>query len=359
MSSQFITLKKNDSRFADYLMGKIDGNYMAIPIKTYNLGTEEESVTFELIKTENITRPSFFIFLSSLVKLNKFVLILLPLLFVLAKALGAGQAFDAESLVYAAVAMIFLFAGLNMRNDINDHISGFDRVNVDISTKPLKAGWLTAQKASLISNVLIFFSFLFALPVMIVHAEVLRVMAVVMILFLVGKFARANSYKQQHLGEFILFVLMGPALVCGYQLSMDLEIDKQILAFGMVWGLLVLYVVQINNFSHIMTSTQAGIHNTMTRLGFDLSQKFIILYWSLFVVILSLYQALFVNLNFAVISALSLLCISIPFFIGILNIKSPMGSGLSRVYRYGYLLFLSVVFIFSGESLYLLWKIQS
>lgn len=356
MTTKYVTLKKNDPLFAQYLLGDFKDETVALPVKTYNLGTTEEMVTFEVLKKAEIEKPSFFVFISTFLKLNSFVLIFLPLLFILTKNISRHDYFDVQGLCLAAISMFFLFSGLNIRNDINDHVSGFDRVNIDQSVKPIKNGWINVKKASYFSFGFILVAIVFAIPILIVHPEILNVVVPVALLFIAGKFLAKNLYKQQHFGELILFFLMGPALVSGYQLSAGVSVDNHIIFFGILWGALVLYVVQLNNFSHIMTSTQAGIQNTMTRLGFDSSQKFIVIYWLLMLVIWNIYQYLFFDSVFAILSTLGLLVISINFFKITLNIKSPMGSGLRQVRKQGYLLFLTMTFLLCAEYFYILWK---
>ena len=156
MPALYITLKKAEAEFEDFLWGrssqKLTKNQRALPIKTYNLGTPEESVTFELKNVSDIKKPGIFVFLSSLVKLNSFILILLPLFYIFTKNYSTGLISNPQSntlsITLAALAVIFLFAGLNIRNDVNDHISGFDRVNLDSKPKPIRMGWISAHKAA-------------------------------------------------------------------------------------------------------------------------------------------------------------------------------------------------------------------
>jgi 1,4-dihydroxy-2-naphthoate octaprenyltransferase len=342
MATQFATLKKTDPSFVNYLWGQFSQSEIAIPIKSYNLGTPEESVTFEIKKNTDIERPIFLILLASLIKVRSFIILLFPILYVLLLNFKSPT-FDLLSFVFAMTSAVLLFAGLNVRNDVHDHVSGYDRVNIDSNTKPIRLGWITAKAASQISLVLIFIAGVLCVPTLFLNPEVVWVILFSLGLFLIGRFAKNNSYKNQHFGELVLFMLTGPCLVIGFQLASGAVIDLQVLLFGVLWGLAILFLIQLNNFSHIMTSSQNGIRNTVTKLGFDLAPKFLVFCWVVFLVVWVTHQMLFFNKPWGVVSSASLVMASAWFFVKILNIKSPMGSGLNKARKSGYYLFLSTV----------------
>lgn len=342
MATQFVTLKKNDPSFANYLWGQFSLSEVAIPIKSYNLGTPEESVTFEIKKNTDIEKPHFLIFLAKLVKLRSFFILLFPILYVLLINFKEPT-FDLFSFVFAMASSVFLFAGLNIRNDVHDHISGYDRVNLDTNNKPIRMGWITAKVASQFSLALVFAAGVLSTPTILLNPQVLWVVLFSLGLFLVGRFAKNNSYKNQHFGELVLFMLAGPCLSIGFQLASGAAIDLQALLFGILWGLAVLFLIQLNNFSHIMTSSQNGIRNTITKLGFDLAPQFLVFCWLVFLGVWGAHQFLFFNNLYGALSSAALTAMSLWFFVKILNIKSPMGSGLHKARNSGYYLFLSTV----------------
>ena len=363
MATQYVTIKKSQPAFLDFLWGHIENNtkypanrdQRAIPVKTYNLGTPEESITFELKALSEIKKPGFFVFVSALIKLNSFILILFPLFYTLEKNYLSQGLLNPLSKLFASLASVFLFAGLNIRNDVNDHISGYDRVNIDLNNKPIRMGWLSASRASKISFVLILCSVVLASLSTLLQPRLVWIIGLAGLLFLLAQFNKRNSYKQQHSGELTLYLLIGPALATGYQVATGSAIDREILFFGLLWGFAVLYLIQINNFSHIMTSSQSGIKNTMTKLGFDWSQKFLIAAWIFFIGIHTLFHLHYSQLRWTIINFLVMVSVSAPTLLKIFNIKSPMGSGLQRIRKEAYRNFLVVVFLFLTEILWYQW----
>lgn len=329
------TLSKTEPDFKKYLLGSFSNTEVAIPVQSLNVDTESETITFEIVPKNQIQRPSVFKFVERLFKLKSFHMILVPLFFVFCKNYVDDRLFDVNNFIYASAAMLFLFAALNLRNDVNDHISGYDRI-VESSKSPIQKGWITAQELSHLSWLLIFAAAFLARPVLMAQPESVRVVAVVLILVLVGQFFKKNSYKNQRFGEFILFLLMGPALLSGYQVSMGAGVDTEVLVFGVLWGFCILFLNYLNHFSHLLTTSQAKINNTMTRLGFDTAKNFLIA-WLVAINILWLaFHFFYASVFWTWFTTITLVFWTIPTVIAIHSIASPVGSDLKVAFKKGY-----------------------
>lgn len=351
--NSFKTLKRSDAEFEDYLWGAgrhVQDQTIPLPVKTLNLGEKNETVTFQIFTSFEINRPSTWTLISSLIKLHTYILVLMPLFFVLAKNYVDDRAKDPLSISLAALASLFLYAGLNIRNDVIDHVYGYDRVNILKSNKPIARGWITARQASKLSWILMGCAAVVAMPAFFLEHELISVMCVVAGLFLLGQFVKQNSYKHNRVGEVIMFILVGAGLASGYQVSLGAGIDLEILAFGVLWGFAVLFLIHVNNFSHILTSYQAGILNTMTRMGFDKAQKFLVAWWSLFCALWFIYHYNYASLIWTIFGTLLLVIWSLPLFSKILKIRSPLGSDLDLIRKEAYRTFLIMVFILFSEN---------
>ncbi len=338
--SQFITLKKSDSQFKKHLYGTFSVDNIAIPMTTLNLGSVEETITFEIKKKSDIQKPLFIFMVLNIIKIKKYLLILVPLFYVLAKNYVDGRMFDAWSLFLAACGSLFLFAGINIRNDVIDHITGYDRVNTSEELKPIQEGWLTAADAVFMSWAFIIIATLFAIPVMIKQPETAQVVGVIIASVLIGKVFVRKSYKNQHFGELLLFILSGAGLASGYQVALGAGIDTEILAFGILWGWSVLFLLHLNNFRNLLTSSQAGIKNTVTRLGFDRAKKLLNYWWIVFLLFWFSYHHFYGSVFWSALSNLILIFWSIPTLIKISQIQSPVGSDLIDAKLAGYRNFL-------------------
>lgn len=196
-TSRFVTVKKHDRDFSKYLWGKTESDTRAIPVQSLNVGGDDELVTFELKPTSEIAQPGFFLFWTTVIKLRSYILFLFPLFYVVSKNFLHEHFRNPLALTFALLAMIFIYAGLNIRNDIADHISGFDRVNIPTSLKPILLGWTTASRMSKVSWVLLFVGIVLAIPVVILERDEIKVLSVVTVLILLGQFLKKNSYKEK------------------------------------------------------------------------------------------------------------------------------------------------------------------
>src|SRR3989338_5374338 len=335
IKNQFVSAKKEDSNFLNLLMGHSHPGLRPIPIQSLNVGMTNEIVTFELVPLDQLRKPNWFIRFAGIIKLKSFILILFPFFFVLAKSGIQIGVSDPVSLFLAIIAVAFIFSGLNIRNDIVDHISGFDRVNISTSPKPILAGWATAYNLNKVSWALMICGLFVSLPVLLLQPLTIAVVIPVSL--------------------FILFLIMGLGLVTGLQLASGGVVDFQTLVFGIFWGSLVQFLLHMNNFSHLMTSTQAGIKNSITRLGFDHAKLFLAFWWLGCLTVWGWYHFLFSFGEFWWGSSLVLVFVSILFFIRLLRIASPLGSELRKIQRFSYLLFLMMVAILFIEMIGTSW----
>lgn len=346
--SSFITLKKSDTQFQSYLWGKFSSSQRALPQATLNLDSPEETVTFEIVDKKSIQKPAGLHVFFALIKFQNLYFILLPLFYVCVKNYVDNRFFDPLSLAMAAVAMLFMFAAFNIRNDVNDHISGYDRVNVaqrGAYGKPIHLGWITATQASKLSSILTLIAMLLSLPVMMRQPEEARVIAVSAVLMMAGRLLTKNSYKNQRWGEVIFFILAGPGVISGYQVALGAGIDTECLGFGILWAWAIQFLLHLNNFSHILTSSQAGIKNTMTNAGFDKAKKILIGWWVIFIALWVLYHYHYASVFWSYLTTLILIFWSIPTFIKISEIQSPAGSELGDLRQVGYRNFLLMCFL--------------
>lgn len=319
---------------------------------TMNLESADETITFEVVDKKSIQHPSKLSLFFTLIKFQNLHLILLPLFYVLIKNFVDNRFRDPYTCGIASIAMLFLFAAFNVRNDINDHISGYDRVNIIPQGgygKPIKLGWITASKASILSWGLTLVAMILSFPVMIRQNEEARVILVSVILIIAARLLSKNSYKNQHWGEIIFFILAGPGVVSGYQVALGAGVDTEGLAFGILWAWAIQFIVHLNNFSHILTSSQAGIKNTMTNAGFDKAKKILSIWWVAFIGLWILYHYFYASIFWSVFTTAILIFWSIPTLIKIHEIQSPIGSDLIALKKVGYKNFLLMCFLIVVE----------
>lgn len=348
--SRFLTLKRTDPDFLKYIWGHFSKSERAIPIESLNIGTAQESVTFKIQSTESVHVPSRIILFLHLIKWKYFFLVFVPLYYVFIKNLVEGGFFDFLSFSLAAIASIFLFSGLNIRNDVLDHVSGFDRIIKSSGEKPILRGWITAQKANQLSWIFIFMAGVLAIPVCVQQQEALWIALLTAMLFLTGNFLNKNNYKFKYFSEFILFLILGPTLCSGYQVSMGAGIDNEILVFGTAWGVAILFLLYLVQFANLFETSQGGIKNTLTHMGFDKSKIFLKCWWGMFIFLWIAYHYFYSGTYWGWLGAAVLIFQSRATFDQISQAHSPMGSALQRVRESGFRIFVMMVILLVVEQ---------
>lgn len=344
--NQFKTIKKTDPLFKKYIWGQFSETEQAIPLAK----ADSDEVTFQIIPNEKISKPSLFKIIFLLTKWNYFYLLFTPMYFVFVKNTVYHRLFDIQSFILSIISSIFLCSGLNIRNEVIDHITGYDQAVLLGTPKPIPQGWITAWKARQISWVFIIISIFTAIPVFMAQIEALKLSVVTAILFLLGDFFYKNNYKYKVSSELVLLILLGPALTAGYQVSLGSGIDTEVLVFGLMWGVASMFLVYIVQFANIFETSQAQIKNTITKLGFDKSKTFLKWWWRLFILLWFVYHYFYSSLYWNIVTNLILIFWSLPTFIKIAEIQSPIGSKLKTIRKIGFRNFYLMMFIIIAEQ---------
>ncbi len=348
-TSELVTLARGSPDFEPYLLGTFSQTQRALPLKTLNANSQSETVTFQVVPIQSIRRPSFWLFLALTFKVNNFLLVLFPLFLILVKNIADGTLLDPLAASISTCGVLFAFISLSLRNDYQDHMQGVDRVIVDRGSRSIQRGWTTALEVKRYSVLFLVLALLCALPVVIVSPEVLSILAVSCV---------AGFWAFQLGGDVSLFLLLGPLLTVGYQLSMGTAFDVESLAIGLLWGWLVLYLKHLRNISSIIESTQAKFKNTVNSLGFDRSRRLIAGWWILFVIFFGLYHLYYANFILGLYGVLILTLASFRFLLRLKKLSTPAGSEMKSLARAGRRLFQIALLFWTFENLWYLvpWK---
>lgn len=352
--SQLITLTKNSPEFESYLLGTFSDSKRALPVQTLNVNSASETVTFKIVDVKDLQRPSWLIVALKSLKVRSFLLLLVPLFLVLTKNMVDHTIRDSLTTLIATIGLFFAFLSVNLRNDFMDHIKGVDRIFQNSGSRSIQNGWLTAIQVKNLSVLFLIFAIVCSLPVIFAFPVVAVVIAIAIVVGLWAQFKKKNSFKYQIGGEVALFLLLGPLLTVGYQLSMGAAYDPESFWLGCVWGWGVLFVVHLKNFTDILPSSQAGFRNTINWLGFDNSRRFLAFWWLAFVGMNLAYHYFFAGVYWGFYLSVAVLIISTSFIAKLKSISSPVGGELRQVHKYGLTLFLITVGLWVFECLWYL-----
>lgn len=338
--NSLVTLSKNSPEFESYLLGTFDAKKRALPVRTLNVNSASETVTFRIVDTEKISRPSPLKVIVQALKIRSYFLILMPLFLVLVKNMNEGNVFDPWAALFVVIGLGLAFASANLRNDYLDHMKGLDRVLGESGSRAIQNGWMTAAQVKSLSNLFLGLALLCAFPLIVAYPEILFVVAVALAVGLWAQFQKQNSFKYQIGGELAIFLLLGPLLTLGAQMAMGGNFDLQVVLLGALWGWAVLFVVHLRNFRHILPSLQAGFSNTVNWLGFDKARRLLAVWWGFLVVFNFAYYFEYADVLEGTIISTFLVVASIPFVKQLKSLASPVGSEMKVAYSSGIYLFL-------------------
>lgn len=352
--SSLITLSKDSPEFEAYLLGTFSADQRALPVQSLNINSASETVTFKIVPVSEVLRPSWFVVVLKSLKVRSFILLLVPLFLVLTKNIVDQTIRDSLTALIATLGLVCAFIAVNLRNDFMDHVRGVDRIIANSGSRSIQKGWLTAIQVKKLSSLFLILAVLCSVPVIFAFPEVAKVIVVAVTIGLWAQFKNKNSFKYQIGGEIALFLLLGPLLTIGYQLSMGAEFDQEVFWLGCLWGWGVLYIVQLRNFTNILPSSQAGFKNTINWLGFDKARRWLVFAWLAFIGFSLVYRSVYAGTYWGLYLSLVILLISARFVARLKNISSPVGSELRQVYRQGFTLFLITIGLWVFECLWYL-----
>lgn len=348
--SELLTLSKAAPEFDTYLKGTFSNTHRALPLQTLNANTQSETVTFKIVPLSAISKPTLNQFIFQTFKVKNFLLVLFPLFLIFVKNYADGTLVDPLSAVIATLGIFCAFMSLGLRNDYLDHVRGFDRVLKNRGSRAIQNGWVTAEQVKKYSLYFLILAILCAVPIVVSFPSVLAVLAVS---------AVTGVWAYQIGSELSQFLLLGPFLSVGYQLSMGMYFDLESLCLGLIWGWIVLYLNHLRNFLCIIESSQAKFKNTVNRIGFDNSRRMLAIWWVVFVLAYAGYHVFYGSMILGFYGTLLMALISIRYIAKLKKLATPAGSELLAVQKYAQHTLVIALLVWALENIWYLqiWKI--
>jgi 1,4-dihydroxy-2-naphthoate octaprenyltransferase len=328
--AELVTLHRSDPDFEKYIWGTFSKDKKALPIESLNVATENEKVTFQIVNNHEIVKPSWLICWAQILKIKNFIWVLLPLFLVLIKNVLDASLEDPILAFTSALGAIFLHGAMNLQNDIQDHVRGLDRINSRAGSRALQNGWVTAKKLKTISRWLMLLGLLLGLPSIFLFPQILWIVLPLIILGLIGLMFYNMGLKYRAWSEWVVFLMLGPLLTTGYQISIGAGVDLEVIFLGVITGWLAVFILHLKNFEFLILGSQAQFNNTVTRLGFEKSKKLINMWWIAFTGLFVCYHGIFTSNLWMWMTAIFIVLVSIPLLGAVVQIDSPVGSKVQR-----------------------------
>lgn len=324
-TDKFVTIKKDSPEFQKYLENRAT-NFRGVPVESQNINTELEIVTFELKEMSEFAAITWKQKIVPLLKLNKFLYFFFPVFYVVTTSWLHAYEVDALTLLLSWLSVTFLFLAVNLRADYIDHMIGLDRILKKTATKPVSLGWVSAYKVKQFSYVFFVASVALGIPIVIAFPITLLAMACATVIIFWAVLRQRQSFRSHLFGDLGWSLLLGPILSVGFELSIRGASTLQTLMFGFVWGVVVFYRIQLQNFEVIMEASVAKIKNGITWLGFDKGKELIIGLWGASVALFAVFHLIYSHWLYWISTVVLCAIFTYRSRTTYQNLKSPLGS---------------------------------
>jgi 1,4-dihydroxy-2-naphthoate octaprenyltransferase len=277
MASKWITLSRRNSEFNSYLDGSFSCEERALPVRSLNVDSVSEEVTFEIVPVHSISLPGLSEIVWSLLRPPTLVLSLGPMLATWLFCLARGENVNGVFAVLSLLGVLCFHSSMNLFNDYFDHMKGRDRLRARISRRAIQKGWVRAQQVKYAAWGLSGVAILCGLPAIAMHFAPLAFIAFLAALAGVEFAFQRLGLKERGFAEILAFILTGPLLTVGFAWAVAGSAVFADAVLGVVFGSISLLYFHLVNFESIMADDQAGVRTWATRAGFDASKTFFVL----------------------------------------------------------------------------------
>lgn len=303
--------------------------FRAVPVESQNINTELEMVTFEIKEISEFAGITLKQKIVPLLKLNKFLYFFFPIFYVVTQAWLQAYEVDAITMLLAWLSVTFLFLAVNLRADYIDHMIGLDRILKKTATKPVSLGWVSAYRVKQFSYLFFGVSVILGIPIVVAFPITLLAMACATVIIFWAVLRQRQSFRSHFFGDIGWSLLLGPILSVGFELSIRGTTTTQTLLFGLVWGVVVFYRIQLQNFEVIMEASMAKIKNGITWLGFDKGKELILGLWVASIILFTVFHLIYSHWLYWISTVVLCLIFTHRSRRSYQNLKSPMGSEMS------------------------------
>jgi hypothetical protein len=341
MASQYLTAKKGSPEFEKLINGNFSQTHRALPVQNIRVGSLDEEVTFELIDVKDIKAGfSYFGFIGP----KKLLFVLFPV-FYFALRDWVKPVLVSPELECLILGLILSLLAVQIRVDIQDFISGYDRIRGDKGQKVLSKGWKTVNQLQKDFKIISSIAILLSLVPIIFEPKRIFALVLTLVLFSVG-YKLGVSRRNRLIRDLSLAAIAGPSLAFWILPNLNSFF------FGVVWGFFVFFALQLEHFQNYFAQTLAGETNLLTLRSFDQAPKILWALWAICLIVYSIVRALTSHIAWWGGSMLILIILSFLWRRSLFNLKSPAGSEIDKIVVAGNQLYYTFIALWTVELLF-------
>ncbi len=284
MNQKILTLKKDATDLMPVLLtGQVMRHgelWLALPREiTFERGNFG-SVIFELVRSQDLQKPSQLKVILKAIRLDSLGMTLAPCLSVLSYLLSQERSIDWVIVITALLGALFFHISVNALNDVEDHMRLVDLPGTLRGSGVIQKGWMSAKQLSLFAYIALLLGTVFGLPAVLKQPIFLLGIGSAAVLGVLAYSSKPFGMKYRALGETFVFFLMGPLLSTGFALAVSGMASWPIGLIGCFFGFLSAAVLHTNNLQDIEFDRANGVATLASQLGFQTSRYFLVILYS-------------------------------------------------------------------------------
>jgi 1,4-dihydroxy-2-naphthoate polyprenyltransferase len=246
--------------------------WIAIPRDVVRNPTGVESVVFEVVRPQDLDRPSPFQIVLKAIRPYYFTLTLVPALTVYLYGSLKGWALVRTDAILALLGVLCLQVSVNTFNDVENHLQYQNQTSSWDKRGVIQKGWMSARSLRRLGFGTLILGNLLGIPAVIESLGELFWIGVCATLGVISYSIRSFNMKYRLLGDFALFVLLGPMLALGLCQAAFRHWDFGIVVIGATFGFLAWAIHQAHHLYHFEEHRKRIENLSVVRIGFRLSR---------------------------------------------------------------------------------------
>lgn len=347
ITKRYETVHRKDPRFFELISGEFSNTDRAIPLQSLQSVWPEEEVTFEIIAKSQLPSFSLKELLRSMLKVRHVLLLVFPIFYLIFLGWNQPQLTSVE-IILILLGLLATFLAVQLRIDIRDYISGYDRLRGDQGLPLLRQGVLSVNEAKKWEQR--FAGLAVGFGVIPLTLEPARLMAFIFALSGLILADWSGSRVQNRFNRDVaLSLVAGPILCFGILPTWDA------IAFGFVWSLILFFNLQIDHYENFFVQTKAGEKNFLNRVSFDDAGLRLWKTWATAMMVYSVWSLLKYGLSVWLVTVLILFYYGVHWRKSVLNLKSSLGSGLIKICESARQLISILILLWVSELVFRAW----
>ena len=327
----FVTFQKGDPQVNAHLLGTFSATQFASPIAPFHTASGSTSITFEIKDrpiTDGITKLKSIALLS---KWNRLPWLWIPILMVF----PSQNLHDVSAIAVflAFFCITFFHLGISLRNQVEDHLRGFDHFIANPTTLPFRLGWLTAQAAAQWSRIFLVIALISGCGTLIAEPATWPVALTAALLLGFYLLKKNFDLKYTFGSDRIQFFILGPLYFWGLHLLFQRHFGWFAAGQSVMWSFMYLQYFYLRALPHLLEAQKFGIQTLPAKWGFDKSKKFTEIWMTLTSIFLLMFGLLSMPLFIWPIGFLASTAFLIFSYRQFKRIDSPLSSTLTSLLR--------------------------